>query len=392
VKYRKFGKLGWQVSALGLGCMRLPTIGGESARIDEPLATRMLQYAIDHGVNYVDTAYGYHGGNSERLVGKVLQDGYRERVRLATKLPLWLVKSPSDFDRLLNEQLGKLQTDHIDVYLLHSLSGKALENMRANDVPASAEKAIADGRIGCLGFSFHDNLAAFQTILDDYAGWAMCQIQYNYMNEGFQAGTAGLQYAASRGLAVVVMEPLLGGRLVYPPLEVQAIWDAAPVRRTPVEWALSWLWNKPEVSVVLSGMSSMQQVQENVRCAERSRVGMLSPEELDVVARARDAYNRLSPVPCTGCRYCMPCPNGVNIPEVLAILNRGVMYASLERPRREYAGLPEEERASSCLHCRACEAECPQTIPISEWMPVAQRVLGEGQPYDPSTCPPMRAL
>ncbi len=391
MQYRRFGALGWQVSALGFGAMRLPTLGQPDA-IDEPEAIRMLRYAIDHGVNYVDTAYPYHGGKGERVVGLALQDGYRERVHLATKLPVMRVTCADDFDRFLDEQLERLRVSYLDLYLFHGLRRARWEIVQQFGLLARAERALADGRIHHLGFSFHDSLELFEQIIDGYDNWSMCQIQYNYMNEGFQAGTAGLQYAASRGLAVVVMEPLLGGRLVYPPLEVQAIWDAAPVRRTPVEWALSWLWNKPEVSVVLSGMSSMQQVQENVRCAERSRVGMLSPEELDVVARARDAYNRLSPVPCTGCRYCMPCPNGVNIPEVLAIFNRGVMYASLERPRREYAGLPEEERASSCLHCRACETECPQTIPISEWMPVAQRVLGEGQPYDPSTCPPMRAL
>jgi len=375
VQYRKFGKLGWQVSALGFGCMRLPTIGGESARIDEPLATRMLQYAIDHGVNYVDTAYGYHGGNSERLVGKVLRDGYRERVRLATKLPLWLVKSPSDFDRLLNEQLEKLQTDHIDVYLLHSLNGKAWENMRANDVPASAEKAIADGRIGCLGFSFHDNLAAFQTILDGYAGWAMCQIQYNYMNETEQAGTEGLRYAAARGLAVAVMEPLLGGRLANPPAAVQRIWDEAPVRRSPAEWALQWVWNQPEVSVVLSGMSTMAQVEENVAAAERSAVGALSAEELAIVGRVRDAYAGLAPIPCTRCGYCMPCPNGVDIPTNFNIYNEGHMYAEPERARWRYQRLAETARASACIACRQCEEQCPQHIPISEWMPTVDEVL-----------------
>jgi hypothetical protein len=215
----------------------------------------------------------------------------------------------------------------------------------------------------------------------------MCQIQYNYMGEAFQAGTAGLEYAAGKGLAVVVMEPLLGGFLVTGPAEVQAAWDAAPVRRTPAEWALSWLWTKPEVSVVLSGMSTMQQVEDNVAYASRSSVGMLTTQDLETVSRARDAYNRLCPVPCTGCRYCVPCPNGVAIPEVFGVFNSGVMFSSMERPRRNYANMPEEQRASSCVQCRACESLCPQSIPISQWMPIVHEVLGNNQTFDPAVCP-----
>ncbi len=378
MQYRKFGNLDWQASALGFGCMRLPTIGGESARIDESEATRMLRYAIDRGVNYVDTAYGYHGGNSERLVGKALKDGYRDRVRLATKLPTWLVKAPSDFDRLLNEQLEKLQTDHIDIYLLHSLDAGMWQTMLANDVLASAEGALADGRIASFGFSFHDALPALKTIVDGYDRWAMCQIQYNYMNEQEQAGTEGLQYAASKGLAVVIMEPLLGGRLVNSPPAVRDIWEAAPVRRSAAEWALQWLWNKPEVSLVLSGMTTMTQVEENLGSAERSRVGGMSAAELAVVARARDAYAGLSPIPCTKCEYCMPCPNGVNIPGNFEIYNEGSMFAEPERARNRYQRLKEGSRASDCIACRQCEERCPQRIPISEWMPTVHEVLSDG--------------
>ncbi|MEJ5197925.1 MAG: aldo/keto reductase, partial [Anaerolineae bacterium] len=253
MKYRTFGRLGWQVSALGFGAMRLPTIGGDPTQIDEAEATRMIRYAIDHGVNYIDTAYPYHGGNSERLLGRILQDGYRERVHLATKMPCWMVESAADFDRFLDEQLARLQTDHLDLYLLHGLRAERWQKVRDLGVREWAERKMAEGKFRRLGFSFHDSFETFKQILDEYDGWGMCQIQYNYMDEQHQAGVRGLRLAASRGLAVVVMEPLRGGLLAgSPPANVQALWDAAPVRRTPADWALQWLWDQPEVSVVLS--------------------------------------------------------------------------------------------------------------------------------------------
>jgi hypothetical protein len=245
-----------------------------------------------------------------------------------------------------------------------------------------AEKAVADGRIGHLGFSFHDSYEAFQEIIDAYGGWAMCQIQYNYMNEDVQAGTKGLQYAATKGLAVVVMEPLLGGRLVSPPPAVQGLWDAAPRQRSAADWALHWLWNKPEVSVALSGMSTMEQVHQNVDAAEASSVGSFTEEELRLVQRVRDKYNELCPIPCTQCRYCMPCPNGVDIPRNLATLNNGAMYNGFSDARRGYQHIPEEARASACIQCRQCEDLCPQSIEISAWMPVVHEVLGEGRSYE----------
>ncbi|MHB1319619.1 MAG: aldo/keto reductase, partial [Anaerolineae bacterium] len=335
MQYRKFGSLDWQASALGFGAMRLPTLGNRET-IDEPEAIRMLRYAIDQGVNYIDTAYPYHGGNSEVVVGRALRDGYRERVRLATKLPVARVQTADDFDRYLDEQLVKLGVSCVDFYLFHGLRRPRWDTLLQHDLLARADRALADGRVKHMGFSFHDSLETFQEIIDSYDNWTMCQIQYNYMGEDFQAGTPGLEYAASKGLAAVIMEPLLGGRLVSAPPLVQAAWDAAPTRRAAPEWALSWLWNKPQVSVVLSGMSTMQQVVDNVAYASRSAVGMFTPEELKAVATARDAYNELCPVPCTGCRYCMPCPNGVGIPEVFAIFNRGVMFNSMDRPRRDY--------------------------------------------------------
>ena len=272
MQYRPFGKLDWKVSALGFGAMRLPILENDSSKIDEAEAIRMIRYAIDEGVNYIDTAYPYHGGASEPLVGRALQDGYRERVRLATKLPIWLVESPADFDKFLNEQLTRLQTDHIDFYLLHGLNKTNWPKMQSLNVINWLEQARASGRIRHIGFSFHDSVDVFKQIVDGYDHWDFCQIQYNYMDIERQAGTEGLKYAAARGLGVIVMEPLLGGRLVEPPEVVQEIWDSAPVKRTPANWALQWVWDQPEVPLILSGMSTMQQVEQNVASACPARL------------------------------------------------------------------------------------------------------------------------
>jgi len=383
LQYRKFGTLDWKVSALGFGCMRLPTLGENNGAtqgaIDEAEATRMLRWAIDQGLNYLDTAYPYHGGQSEVLVGKALQDGYRDKVRLATKLPTWAVNEYADFDRLLNEQLGKLQTEHVDLYLLHALRRSSWEKVRDLDVLRWAEGAMADGRIGHLGFSFHDTYDVFEEIVDAYDGWEFCQIQYNLIDLENQAGTKGLRYAAEKGLAVVVMEPLLGGRLARPPKAVERLWAEAAIQRTPVEWALQWLWHQPEVATVLSGMSTMEQVRENVAYAARSQVGGLTDEELARVAEVRDRYLELSPIPCTQCRYCMPCPNGVDIPGNFAQYNTAALYDELEGARGWYEKANAATLASACIQCRVCEEHCPQEIPIADWMPVVDEVLGQGQ-------------
>ena len=381
MQYRRFGELDFQASALGFGCMRLPTKGGRKNIVEEE-ATRMVRYAIDHGVNYLDTGYPYHGGNSERFLGRALKDGYREKITLATKLPCRMVEGADDFERFLNEQLGRLQIEHIDIYLLHGLRADRWTKVRDLDVLEWAEGAKADGRIGHLGFSFHDELPVFKEIIDAYDDWVMCQIQHNYMNMEHQAGTKGLRYAASKGLAVVVMEPLLGGKLVNPPEQVQRIWDTAEKKRTPAEWAFQWLWNQPEVAVALSGMSTMQQVVENVASADAAAVGALTARELALFPQVRKTYDELCPIPCTQCNYCMPCPNGVDIPRNFDIYNQGMMYNQPEQARTVYnRRLAEEARASACIQCQECEEKCPQSILISEWMPVVDDVLGQGQPY-----------
>lgn len=402
MQYRRFGRLDWEASALGFGCMRLPVLDGAYGKIDEPEATRMIHYAIEHGVNYVDTAIHYHEGNSERFLSRALKGGYREKIRLATKLFPPYVNERTDFDRNLDEQLGKLDTDRVDFYLLHGINRRWWPRIRDLGVIDWAEGAIADGRIGHLGFSFHDELPVFREIVDAYDKWAMCQIQYNYMNGAYQAGTEGLRYAASKGLAVVIMEPLLGGRLAEAPPSVREIWDTASTRRTPAAWGLHWLWDQPEVSVVLSGMSTMGQVEENVASASASGVDALTSEELETIDRAREAYEALCPIACTACGYCMPCPNGVDIPYNFRLYNYGVMYENPRAARGWYRFMYEEARkmfegdfhrvkghAALCIGCGECEGKCPQGIPIREWMPIVHRVLGEGVSYD-GISPPQR--
>ena len=367
MKYRKFGNLDWQASVLGFGAMRLPVVDTYE-NIDGPEAVRMIRHAIDHGVNYIDTAYGYHGGNSERVVAKALKEGYREKVKVATKLPVWNVKSAEDFDRLLDEQLSKLQVQQIDLYLIHALSKDQWKRMQSFGILKWIEGAIADGRIGHQGFSFHDEFPVFKKIIDAWDGWAFCQIQYNYMNENVQAGTKGLEYAASKGIPVVVMEPLLGGNLVGPPDAIQRLWDSAVKKRTAADWALQWLWNKPEVAVVLSGMSTMQQLEENLLSAEMSGIGGLTAQELALVDDVRDTYEKLRPIPCTQCRYCMPCPSGVNIPRNLEIYNVAVMYNRMKESKQDYLNIKDDARASACTQCLECLEKCPQKIKINEWM------------------------
>ena len=377
MQYRTFEKLDWKPSALGFGAMRLPVIDNDPARIDEPQAIQMIRYAVDHGVNYIDTAYPYHGGHSEPFLALVLQNGYRKKVKLATKLPSWLIESPGDFDRYFTEQLERLQTDHIDFYLLHGLNKDYWTNLRQMGVLEWVESKMAKGHISHLGFSFHDSFDVFKEIVDAYDNWTFCQIQYNYMDVDYQAGKRGLKYAAEKGLGVVIMEPLRGGQLTKnPPQPVAKLWATAPRKRTPADWGLQWVWNQPEVSVVLSGMSTMQHVAENIASADRSGVGTLSKDELALIDRVRDAYCKLTPIPCTSCRYCMPCPNGVNIPRILEIYNDATMYNDNRAARIAYQWVEEQQRADLCIECRQCEDLCPQDLPIAEWLKKAHALLG----------------
>ena len=378
MQYRKFGKLDWKVSALGFGTMRLPLLDENQSHVDEDEAIRMIRYAIDNGVNYIDTAYLYHEGRSEVIVGKALRDGYREKVRLATKLPATIVDSVQDFDRVLNEQMERLQTDYIDFYLLHGLNRKYWLKIRDLDVIPWAENLLKDGRIRHLGFSFHDELIVFKEIVDYYDKWDFCQIQYNYVDQNYQAGTEGLKYAADRGLGVVVMEPLRGGGLTRNlPEQINKLWADAPVKRSLAEWGLYWLWNQPEVSVVLSGMSTMQQMVENVASADRCGLGTITPAEADLINRVGDAYRGLNPVPCTNCRYCMPCPNGVAIPHIFALYNDANVHNTKQVCSLRYSKftINEDQRADNCIECGECVEKCPQNIDIPAWLKKAHEFL-----------------
>jgi predicted aldo/keto reductase-like oxidoreductase len=381
MKYRNFGKLDWQPSALGFGCMRLPTTDNQplGANINEELVIRMIRNAIDKGVNYIDTAYPYHQGNSEIVVGKALQDGYRDRVKLADKLPVWLVNEPADFDRLLDEQLHKLSTDHIDFYLLHALTRKRWKDIvLKHNLFEKAEAAIRDGRIRYLGFSFHDSYDVFEEIIKAY-DWTFCQIQYNYMDISNQAGIKGLKLAAGRGIGVVVMEPLLGGHLANPPASVMEAMDQLADRYTPADLALKWIWNQPEVSLVLSGMSSMEQVDENLRSADGSAVNSFTATEKKAIASLRKNYRAGIAVPCTNCKYCMPCPQGVEIPANFEFFNHAYLYNDLAAAKFRYSiYLTHSQRSDKCIACKECEDKCPQKIEISSWMPKVTEMLTSG--------------
>lgn len=367
--YRKMKKATPELSILGFGCMRFPL--RDDGEIDEDQATDMLKYAIDHGVNYVDTAYPYHNGQSEPFVGRVLLGGYREKVHLATKLPSWLIQTREDMDTYLNEQLYRLNTNYIDFYLIHGLTRPTWENLVTLGVADFLDTAIADGRIRYAGFSFHDNISLFKEIVDSY-DWTFTQIQYNFMDEQYQAGTEGLKYAAQKGLGIIIMEPIRGGLLARELTGISDIWKEADMQRKPAEWALRWVWNHPEVTVVLSGMSTLEQVIQNVASADNGRPDSLTKTEIGLFDTIRSELERRALIPCTGCKYCMPCPHGVSIPECFEFFNNGHMYEDEEQSGRLYSvflggvfdGTPSY--ASLCKECGECEDKCPQNLPIRE--------------------------
>lgn len=367
--YRKMPKNGDELSILGFGCMRLPV--KEDGSIDEERATKQVRYAIDQGVNYVDTAWPYHMGESEPFLGRALDDGYREKVKIATKLPSWLIESREDMDKFLNAQLENLKTDHIDYYLIHALVGDLWDNVEKLGVVDFLDKAKADGRIINAGFSFHGSGDEFKRIVDAY-DWDFCQIQYNFLDENNQAGTRGLEYAASKSLGVIVMEPLRGGNLTKTlPQAVKEIWDEAPIKRSPAEWALRWVWNHPEVTVVLSGMNEEAHVEENLKVAGEAYPNSLTEAELQLAKRVEQKYRELMKVGCTGCRYCMPCPAGVNIPLCFETYNDLYMSGNADEAKFMYAARlggivssGETEFASQCVQCGKCLEKCPQHIDI----------------------------
>lgn len=376
MQYREIGKTGEKVSVLGFGCMRFQTIGEGNENIDEELAIKQLRHAIDNGVNYVDTAYPYHGGNSELLVAKALKDGYREKVYLADKLPSWLIKSRGDMDKYLNEQLEKLETDYIDFFLLHALSKDRWDNYLKHDVFDFIKKAKESGKIKYIGFSFHDELPVFKEIVDAY-DWDFCQIQYNFMDEDYQAGLEGLNYAADKGIGVIVMEPLRGGSLTNNiPEDIKKIWDSADIKRSPAEWALRFVWNNPKVSILLSGMNQFDHIDENIKVAEDALPKSLTEKELGIIEEVRKVYDSRIKVDCTNCKYCLPCPEGVMIPNVFALYNNASIYNTWESQKNGYANLEKQGKAADkCIECGLCEQACPQNISIREKLKEARAAL-----------------
>jgi len=385
--YRTMGKTGVKVSILGFGCMRFPIINGDPARIDEKKATEMIRYAIDHGVNYVDTAYPYHsnsryeGGESEPFMARALRNGYKEKVYIATKMPCWLIKKKEDMDRYLNKQLNRLETDYIDFYLLHGLNKSTWEAMKKLDVLGFLDKAIASGKIKYAGFSFHDEILLFKEIVDSYV-WSFCQIQYNYLDENFQAGKEGLLYAAKKNLGIIVMEPLRGGKIVnLIPEEALEIIKKASIKKSIVEIALKWIWRHPEVSTVLSGMSEKQHVIDNIRYAEEEERTHLSDFDMKLVEEVKNIFRDKIKVPCTSCEYCMPCSAGVNIPKIFSYYNNFFLFDSDLHRKNEKSmynvQLADEEKASRCIDCGKCEENCPQNLPIRKELEKAKILFEE---------------
>ena len=371
MKYREFGKLGIKGSAFGLGCMRFNGPASGDSIIDEEKAISLIRRAIDGGVTYLDTAYVYLDKTSEIIVGKALQDGYRDRVTIATKMPQEAVHNREEMEALLAEELEKLQTDHIDFYLMHGIDKEGWEYFKSIGAPQFFDDMKKEGKIRYKCFSFHGPYEEFAYILQDY-DWDMVQIQYNFMDIENQAGTKGLELAGSLGIPVVIMEGLLGGRLAKAPERVQKLYDDFPVKRTPVEWAFRWLCNHPQIATVLSGCNEEQQIDDNLRIFDSVAPGIMDEDELDLMKNVREAYLSMTKIGCTGCRYCMPCPNGVNIPGIFSVWNNMSLY-NID-PKKDYEFnqiMRESAGADKCVQCSACEAACPQHLNIIESLQTA---------------------
>ncbi|MDR1797650.1 MAG: aldo/keto reductase [Clostridiales Family XIII bacterium] len=375
MKYRHFASAGLDISLLGFGAMRLPTIGGDHAHIDEGEAIRMIRAAIDGGVNYVDTAYVYHGGMSEGVVGKALKDGYREKAYVATKLPYWAMQGPGEMEPALDLSLKRLDIDAIDFYLVHDISGDRWETVKQWGIFEFMARAKQQGKIRHIGFSCHGSSPDyFREVLDAYP-WEFAQLQLNFLDKDTQAGVAGYEYAAGKGIPIIVMEPLKGGKLTDSlPESIRRRWDALGGGRTPAEWALRWAANLPGVLTILSGMSTMAQVEENVRVLSDADAGGLSAAELKALDDLAAEYNRLITYACTGCRYCLPCTSGIEIPQVMDFVNNWAMFAQNPKLKNEYR-MFLETKASACVACGKCEAECPQHLPIAEAMKQAAGIF-----------------
>ena len=369
---------GDEISALGYGAMRLPL---KTGRVDKKRAKEQIQYAIDNGVNFIDTAYIY--GSSESVLGEILQGGYREKVKLCTKMPVRSIKKYEDLEKYLGIQLKNLQTDYIDYYLIHGISKSAFDNLVELGVLEFLIDAKKKGKIKHIGFSFHDNGTVFNEIVDAY-NWDMCLIQYNYLDEHNQAGTEGLKYAASKGIDVFIMEPLKGGILAGKvPEKVTSIWDKSKVKRSPADWALRWVLNHPEVVCVLSGMNEEVQIKENIKVANETLPNTLTEDELKLYGEVKEVYEDLMKIDCTGCGYCMPCPVGVDIPRCFNAYNHKYMFKEGIQSSFLYLGQiggvmsgGDDHSAALCTNCGRCVEACPQKLNIPLLLDEVNNELG----------------
>ena len=364
MKYRTMGKLGIKTSVFGLGCMRFNGSASGDSIIDEQKAISLIRKAIDGGVTYLDTAYVYLDKTSEIVLGKALKNGYREKVTIATKMPSEYVHNRSEMEELFQSELEKLRTDYIDFYLMHGINKEKWEYFKSIGAPEFFDDLKKAGKIRYKCFSFHGPYEEFAFILNDW-DWDMVQIQYNYMDIDNQAGTKGLELAGSKNIPVVIMEGLLGGKLAKAPENVQCLYDSFREKRSPVEWAFRWLCNHPEVSVVLSGCNEAEQIDENLRIFDTVEPGIMDEEELGLIENVRKAYYSRTNIGCTGCRYCMPCPNGVNIPGIFSAWNRVGLYNA--KPADEFdlqQIIRNGNGADNCVACGACESACPQHLDI----------------------------
>jgi predicted aldo/keto reductase-like oxidoreductase len=365
MKYRKMPYLDDKLSTLGFGCMRLPK--NKEGKIDEEQALAMLHYAYENGVNYYDTAWSYHNGESEPLLGKFLSQIERNKVFIATKLPCWLVKNRADMDNFLEKQMEHLQTSYIDYYLLHSLNQKSWMEMKRLGVIDFLDKAKMEGKVRHLGFSFHDSYPAFKKILLAYQ-WDFCQFLLNYLDTNYQAGMNGYKLAGQNGTGIVAMEPLRGGKLAgHLPENVAAVWKKHNIRLSPVKFALRWVWNLEGCQVLLSGMSSLEQVKENVHYANLCKANVFDAKTLKIYKEVRREFLKRIPVMCSECRYCLPCPQKVAIPDIFGIYNDSIMFNEKDRHQKEYElFIPDESKADKCIACGACVSKCPRHINIPE--------------------------
>ncbi|MDO4870292.1 MAG: aldo/keto reductase [Bacillota bacterium] len=381
---KKFKCLDIETTLLGMGIMRLPS--DDDLQVDEQQGIDLIRYAIDKGINYIDTAYTYHDGMSETIVGKALKDGYRQKVILADKMPIWMAKTEEDLEKLFQTQLERLDLEDgcIDMYLIHNIIPYNWKKTKKLNMIDFLERKKAEGSIKHVGFSFHGSLELFKEVIDAYE-WDFCQIQLNYLDKDEQAGLEGLEYARQKGVDVIIMEPLKGGRITYKiPPKVQAIWDQAKASgvmeetRTPAKTAFKWVAAQPGVSLILSGMGSKEQIDENIAIFSDPQLTALSAEEQSAIDAAASEYNQLIRFQCTGCGYCKPCEQRIDIPDIIDYVNNWHAFDKNPGTRMEYlTWIDEGHHASQCIQCGKCEEKCPQGLPIMDIMKNAVSEFGK---------------